>query len=567
MSLETDVQDLSAATNELLDRVRSLLDLWVDATTHGAVGDGVTDCTLALRAAAATGKSVRLPKGRYKITGKITLSAGQYLFGEAKSLSYLVIDSTFNMADAGVVALTYTAPGRDEQSPAVLDLTMEFAQPDSANLADMVQYPPAIYAMSCPRGCVDNVRVISAWDGVELLGNSGGFIVGTLEVSAFNRHMLIDDALDVIRARLLHFWPWGLTANQTTAWRRNNNIGLQVNRCDGLHIGDMFAIYLGRALYCTDHGNPFHSTINITKLTLDDSGMEVEGRADVVVAAAIFGYTGQTAHRSLLQRGGSVTIASLQIRVLGTPIIGPIMEVLPSAPGTTFSGTAALSIAAVNSYSGAIDATILRVNPPSAGVAPAQIAVAGFNAHRLPNTAYTKPTIHIVRARGSISGVTGNDKGTGAGTLIKIEQDDHLSLGAITPVGWAIELPANAVSIRSNGHGAHAYSPVVTAGGGSIAGTTAAGAYSRFGDFLRIDLRIVVPANSGTTQIIIPLPTGLTTQRHTAMTGSNMTSGSDLRVVSGPGNGALYVTRSSDNGYPVSASGGELWISGMLAVA
>jgi Pectate lyase superfamily protein len=54
----------------------------VNVTTFGAVGNGSTDCTTAIRNALAASNEIYFPPGNYKTTGTITLSAGQKIFGD-----------------------------------------------------------------------------------------------------------------------------------------------------------------------------------------------------------------------------------------------------------------------------------------------------------------------------------------------------------------------------------------------------------------------------------------------------------------------------------------------------
>ena len=76
---------------------RTLSDRFSDTVNvkdFGAVGDGVTDDTVAIQAAMATGRSVIIPKGNYLINSPLTISTyGQSIIGEGKS-TRLVINHT-----------------------------------------------------------------------------------------------------------------------------------------------------------------------------------------------------------------------------------------------------------------------------------------------------------------------------------------------------------------------------------------------------------------------------------------------------------------------------------------
>jgi Pectate lyase superfamily protein len=65
---------------------------------YGAVGDGVADDTAAFQAALATGQTIAVPKGTYKITGALSITAnGQRLVGDGPYLATLVCSGNFDV--------------------------------------------------------------------------------------------------------------------------------------------------------------------------------------------------------------------------------------------------------------------------------------------------------------------------------------------------------------------------------------------------------------------------------------------------------------------------------------
>jgi hypothetical protein len=72
-----------------------------DVATVAAVGDGVTDCTAAFQAALATGATIYVPPGTYKITGALSITAnGQRLVGAGPYLATLVCSGNFDIITA-----------------------------------------------------------------------------------------------------------------------------------------------------------------------------------------------------------------------------------------------------------------------------------------------------------------------------------------------------------------------------------------------------------------------------------------------------------------------------------
>ena len=77
--VESDVPDLPAR------------DTWVNVLTLGATGDGVTDDTEALRAAIAVHRALYFPKGKYRVTGTLTLAPETALIGLHPSATAIVL--------------------------------------------------------------------------------------------------------------------------------------------------------------------------------------------------------------------------------------------------------------------------------------------------------------------------------------------------------------------------------------------------------------------------------------------------------------------------------------------
>lgn len=88
-----------AGTGAVLTTVQSKLREVVSVKDFGAVGDGVTDDTAAIKAAliaiAVSGKgALFIPAGMYKITSNLTLASGQTLIGEGPDKSRLLVSGS-----------------------------------------------------------------------------------------------------------------------------------------------------------------------------------------------------------------------------------------------------------------------------------------------------------------------------------------------------------------------------------------------------------------------------------------------------------------------------------------
>ena len=115
---------------------------------YGAIGDGTTDDTVAIKAAIAAATQIFFPAGTYKVTQSLNLSSGQYVFGVGK-------DSMIDMSvdDDGHVFGIVGATGVP-----VTGVTIENIAMDCNNTINLNGIGIA-YAQNC---FVDNVWVFNA---------------------------------------------------------------------------------------------------------------------------------------------------------------------------------------------------------------------------------------------------------------------------------------------------------------------------------------------------------------------------------------------------------------------
>ena len=230
---------------------------WSDTVSvkdFGAVGNGSTDDTTAIRAAIATGRAVYFPAGNYLITDSLTLSTtGQIMVGDTKEQSYLTINSSFNMSRSGVIIFTAGTPGLE-----LRDLGMKFVQPDTNNRASLTSYPVAIYAQNVAGFVIQNMKIVNATNGIDMRGNCGNSYVELLQMSAYETGIWIDGSLDTVRINKYHFWNFDMTGNQASIFYTHPTRGFSVGRVDGLFIQQYLNISnLGLAMYQGSSGPPW----------------------------------------------------------------------------------------------------------------------------------------------------------------------------------------------------------------------------------------------------------------------------------------------------------------------
>lgn len=248
----------------------------------GAKGDGLTDDTAAFEAALATGGSVDVGAGRFRLTRGLKLSAHQVLQGVSSRATMFVVDHEFGGASAAVIDLVGPEPGGE-----VRDLAILFTQPDVSRRDALLSYPPAIRAQAVPRFKLSRLRIERARVGVDLRGNSGGATIDDLEISAFDHAIWIDGSLDSVKISKLHVWPFGVTKAQRGVYDDAANEGMRVGRCDDLHLTDSLFLGLRRAtvFYRSDLGITIGTLMNVT---FDSCGGLVCQQANLRVIGCTF---------------------------------------------------------------------------------------------------------------------------------------------------------------------------------------------------------------------------------------------------------------------------------------
>ena len=302
------MQFTQAGSGAVQRTVESKLQDVVSVKDFGAVGDGVTDDTAAIRAAVATQKPVIVPTGAYLVKDMITLNNGQIMQGDGETKSRLIIPSDFNLSALGVVRLGTAEPG------AILrDIGFEFEQPTTAGTtrANLIQYPPAVYAVGVPRFLIDNVRWSRAWIGLNMTGNSGGAYIGRVDSCAFNYGLAIDGSLDFVHIESWHNWPFGASTEPlVSVFGDGSTIAAQIGHCDGLAI-DKLASFTGKVVI-TDPG-PTIIPNEIGVLQLDGNGSRLVVSGGLTNIGQLYTTKGFPLDPTIHITGGSTTISLANI--------------------------------------------------------------------------------------------------------------------------------------------------------------------------------------------------------------------------------------------------------------
>ena len=141
------VEHNSDGTHARLTRVT---DPWLDVRAHGAVGDGVTDDTVAVQAALDAGLYVYFPAGTY-LCGQLTLRTGHQLVGATRVLSKIKLKNSQNVA---LLRNTDTTNGNNDIVLRDLDLDGNAANQTAG---------PVVYFKHCSNLLIENCYIHDGW--------------------------------------------------------------------------------------------------------------------------------------------------------------------------------------------------------------------------------------------------------------------------------------------------------------------------------------------------------------------------------------------------------------------
>lgn len=416
------------------DERPSVLD-YIDPARHAGIAAGTdqNDTSAGFNAALAAHDVVEVPAGEYWLTDGVTVSLGHKLIGAGRRKTIIRVPDTFNLSADGVLRF---APGADAGE--IRGMTIIFEQPDSATLADYTQYPPAIYAVDTPRFKIADMRIALCWDGVDMTGNSGGGVIDDLELSMFNKGIILDGSLDTNRIDKLHLWPFAsvtqgvMTTNQRLVNR--DAYGIYSGRVDGLFLSNSLIFDVRKGVYCYSPGAGLYTIGNFSNVGFDgDGGLHVIGEGRIQLSSCYFTKDSSDGNW-IVQTGGIIEVVSARMVNSVTAISG--RGLIDISGGT-------LNLGAVQMERGFLDSTFVYAS----GVAMVNI----HGAHLASDAAavFTKPAIHFAGSvRGNITGVTASSKTGGSGSLITIDNDIGVTVSGIQAQGWTIDGPAARANTR-----------------------------------------------------------------------------------------------------------------------
>lgn len=259
--------DWSSLNNEVTPQ---LFGATFKAAADQKVADRVGD-TNAFNVALSTGRTVRysLGGGSFFPSGPLNVKTrGQTVrCRDGRTACTMTVDARFAPGVFNIVAPDTTLDG----------VSINFVQKDSARLAEMLRFQPAVFAENQPATKVLNGRFTNCWTCLDMAnGNSGNSRVENNEMSGYDILTIYDGALDIVRDRGNHRWPFSMTPQQLKIML-DHATGIQAGRVDGLLVSDdMFITQVGISLATGHHASSPGCTFGTV------SGSEFDGHTGIV---------------------------------------------------------------------------------------------------------------------------------------------------------------------------------------------------------------------------------------------------------------------------------------------
>lgn len=353
--------------------------------------------------------------------------------------------------------------------PQTVSTTAMFSYTLAAMRAQLTAYKPVWACPNSPRVQIRHMAVAGAYDGADFHGNSGGLDVDDLQMSSLNSYgIYIDGALDSVRIKSFHYWPFDLPSNVPLIMYQAPISGLYIGRVDGIMISE-YLNFSARAATIFDSGLGVCQCF-ISNSYLDSFNGIVQSAGNLNVSNTALTLGGDLTGNAYVGLGTGTKAEFTGVEVLGGSSVSPFQLQNGSGLELIINGCIG-DIGQISGYFISVASTALASNVQVSGCRMSMNTntTSGFLLAQIPGSGTTN-TIHafnnIIRSTGGVayanpifSIFSGNratlignridDKGAGAGTFISKSADNYDYIVGNTAPGWTLSLPAAVVGVYS----------------------------------------------------------------------------------------------------------------------
>ena len=407
---------------------------WTFPEHFGAAGDGATDDEDAINFALATGFNVKLTsRVGYYITDALVMSAatGQTLAGIGQQRTRIKVDSSFDITEDGIIELGTV-------SQTVRDLFVVCEQPDTATKGNLTIYPDVIYANALHHTKLYNLRFDTAYDGIDLTGDTYDSVVQNVEMSVFNYGIQIDGNQGHIDMVNLSFNDESMTTNNKTILDEATTYGLYITRCDSFSLVNGY-FQTGTGIKFNSGGAADVTGSIVNTLFHDIDGIVMAAGEHVTVEGSTF-KVDDTDEQAIEITGGNMSV------------IGGRFDINAdlSDPAIDISGTSKFYMSGATIDTAAHDMQSFYL---AGAFGAGQARLIGNHFIKTINTAYSDVTVKVVGS--AILTFIGNDinpGGTSTGDFVAVDDDNVHTIINNYCSGFDIDLPASPenINVHSN---------------------------------------------------------------------------------------------------------------------
>lgn len=441
----------------------------------GSASEGMQE---KLTADAASPSMVWIPAGQFTIHGPIRVppptainnnfGSNWTISGAGREATFLNVASDFPLLASGLFVASYTAgsglgpqPGQ-QYGPVFQDFHVVFPQPYSGGRAGLIHWPPAINGSGVNYGVVKDITIDGAWDGIKVVGDSGGvpfnsgWLFDDIWMAAYDIGINLDGSADITRIHGFHFWPFGAPAGFDGQGMMFDPacIGLKAGRLDGLYVSDSFFLSGTAVDFEVGADGGITNLAHFVNTDFDVFGSVLVNTAEVSFDNVNFfldqspgsGPYSCGSAAGIQYTSGSVSVnnAMFYRSCAGFPDIRIAPAGLQSTNFTfaQFSVTNSKFYDSTNTASASSTIQIVGNNLSAA----TQVTLSGNQFVYTPALNYSNPAIALTGDSNlslSFTHNTGNNLGGGSGKLLSLGFDNfHVVQDNVINQGWSIALPS-----------------------------------------------------------------------------------------------------------------------------